>query len=138
MNCYSKRLLHALLLKDVERNKKNVCGKGDGEGNYYYFFVMLNKMLLSTSGCSSLVHMFVLSCALQGQKGGDMTSFCSVDMGGLCGKTNDPKINLNRKKKKPMGQLVCYSSNHDATAGVYFYLLEGGDKRDEMDCCVEV
>lgn len=69
--------------------------------------------------------MFVLSCALQGQKGGDMTSFCSVDMGGLCGKTNDPKINLNRKKK-PMGQLVCYSSNHDATAGVYFYLLEGG------------
>lgn len=63
------------------------------------FFVMLNKMLLSTSGCSSLVHMFVLSCALQGQKGGDMTSFCSVDMGGLCGKTNDPKINLNRKKK---------------------------------------
>lgn len=55
-----------------------------------------------------------------------MTSFCSVDMGGLCGKTNDPKINLNRKKKKPMGQLVCYSSNHDATAGVYFYLLEGG------------
>lgn len=69
--------------------------------------------------------MFVLSCALQGQKGGDMTSFCSVVMGGLCGKTNDPKINLNRKKK-PMGQLVCYSSNHDATAGVYFYLLEGG------------
>lgn len=43
--------------------------------------------------------MFVLSCALQGQKGGDMTSFCSVDMGGLCGNTNDPKINLNRKKK---------------------------------------
>lgn len=47
--------------------------------------------------------MFVLSCALQGQKGGDMTSFCSVDMGGLCGKTNDPKINLNRKKKNLWG-----------------------------------
>lgn len=82
--------------------------------------------------------MFVLSCALQGQKGGDMTSFCSVDMGGLCGKTNDPKINLNRKKKNLWGSSCVTHLTMMLLLEFIFICWRGGDKRDEMDCCVEV